>query len=315
MDQTDAKKQETKRKRTNTNIKSNNDKTKKTLDKEEPAAKSKKRGRPRKTLIDDQGNVEKLKTEKKQVKIDKVKTKNDTNKKTKNNEPKDLIKEKKVTKINSNKVDSKDKKKNNKIIGEKLEKKLVEELKIQEELKLQKEELEKNNNEKEIDNFEENINEIGKKIKEKRKVPKKDVAEMRRKYIPNLIMAFTVIVFFELITLGFYKIQTSTFITDLKTFGMLILLLAIILLENAYSKKDKIILAYGIECVVISTITISLIYIYLKMFNKFVIITLIIAAIFTFYYILKYLIIRRVSKNNYFKDKMKEIIEKDEDAK
>ena len=315
MDQKDVKKQETKRKKTNTSIKSNNEKT---------ATEHKKRGRPKKIISEENNNIEKQKNENKQIKKDQNKEKKDESKKVKNNSNDDLIKKEKTLKKETKNFDNRDNKKTNKIDGAKLEKKLEEELRIQEELKLQKEALkerkiikDKKNNSKDIvnTNIEENITEIGKKIKEKRKVPKKDVAEMRRKYVPNLIMAVAVIVFFGLITLGFYKIQPHTFIIDLKAFGMLILLLSIILLENAYSKKDKIILAYGIECIIIATITISLIYIYLKISDKFAIITLSIVAIFTVYYFIKYLIIRRISKNNYFKDKMKEIIEKDEDVK
>ena len=177
--------------------------------------------------------------------------------------------------------------------------------------------IEKNDldNEKDLVKLEEKIEEIGKNIKEKRKLPKKDIKEMRRKYVPNLIMGFTIIIFFLLVTLGFYRIQATTLITDLKTFGMLFLLLAIIILENAYNKKDKIILAYGIECIVIAIFTISLIYVYIKNVEIFTIVTVIMAAFWAIYYILKYFIIRRITKNNYFKDKMKEIIEKDEDVK
>jgi len=302
MDQADVKSKETKKKKTNTSANTNKKKTE-NVKKEEASKNTKK-----------QTKSSKVENANKNITPSKRGRKPGTKNNVKKNESKvTTLETKKKTKET---IGPESKKNGKEKIATRKRKKISEmvpDLLPEEDIENEEENI--NKKEEKTVSLEENIDEIGKNIKEKRKLPKKDVKEMRRKYMPNLIMALAVAVFFGLIVLGFYKIQSQTFIIDLKTFGMLILLIAIILLENAYSKKDKIILAYGLECIVIATLTISLIYAYLKIIDKFIIITLIITAVFVIYYIIKYFIIRSKCKKNYFRDKMKEIIEKDEDTK
>ena len=93
---------------------------------------------------------------------------------------------------------------------------------------------------------------------------------------------------------------------------LLILFLAIVLLEKAYKKDSGKIALYGVEAIVLATVTMALIYINLMFSSKYVNIVLIISYILAIYYVIKSIVIYLREKKKYFVDDMKEIINTEE---
>ena len=89
-------------------------------------------------------------------------------------------------------------------------------------------------------------------------------------------------------------------------------ILAIVLLEKAYQKDSGKIALYGVEAIVLATVTMALIYINLMFSSKYVNIVLIISYILAIYYVIKSIVIYLREKKKYFVDDMKEIINTEE---
>lgn len=152
------------------------------------------------------------------------------------------------------------------------------------------------------------IDEIRKAIKSKKKIPTEEMYKINKVIFKNLLMAVAVITYFLFINLGFINIDNDVYIVDLKVFSMCILLLAIVLIENAYKKDNGSIAIFGIEMIVASIISISLIYVNLMLAGSYIAITASISFIFAIYYLVKTIVIYLKMKKAYFVNDMKEII-------
>ena len=134
---------------------------------------------------------------------------------------------------------------------------------------------------------------------------------MECKDILNLI-AIIVMIYCIFLILGFYNIENAVYQTDLKVFAMCILFLAIVLLEKAYKKDSGTLAIYGIEAIVISVITLALIYVNLMLSANYINIVLTISYILAIYYVIKSVIVYIRGRKKYFVDGMKEMINTDE---
>ena len=104
------------------------------------------------------------------------------------------------------------------------------------------------------------LKEIKKTMKEKQSLPKEESNKINRYLFQNIMVAIAIIVYFIFLNLGKQNIQLNVYVTDLKVFGMCILLLAIMLLEKAYKDDSGRLAVFGIEMIVLSLTTISLIF-------------------------------------------------------
>ena len=89
----------------------------------------------------------------------------------------------------------------------------------------------------------------------------------------------------------FVNISSSIFLTDLKVFSIAILAIAIVLFEVAYQKGNSSLAVYGIETLILAFATMALLYINLMWSDKFIPIAVLIAYIFTIYYMAKTIVI------------------------
>ena len=101
-------------------------------------------------------------------------------------------------------------------------------------------------------------------------------------------------------TLGFYNINNSIFITDIKAFSIAWLFVAIIMFEKTYKKNELKFMFYGIEFLMLAITTMSLIYINLMCQNKYIYVTSISSLVFAVYYIVKSITIYKINKKKYF---------------
>lgn len=157
------------------------------------------------------------------------------------------------------------------------------------------------------------IQEIKKTIDNKEKFPKEEESKINQYIFRNILIAIGIIIYFIFLNLGEINIAQDVYITDLKVFSMCILLLAIGLIENAYKKDDGSIALYGIEMIVLSLTTITLIYVNLMLSTRYNFIVTSISYIFASYYLIKSVIIYLRKRKKYFVDKIKEIIKDKEE--
>ena len=157
------------------------------------------------------------------------------------------------------------------------------------------------------------LKEIKKTMKEKQSLPKEESNKINRYLFQNIMVAIAIIVYFIFLNLGKQNIQLNVYVTDLKVFGMCILLLAIMLLEKAYKDDSGRLAVFGIEMIVLSLTTISLIYVDLMLSSRYSVILTSISYIFAIYYLIKSVVIYLKKRKKYFVDGMKEIIKDKEE--
>lgn len=157
------------------------------------------------------------------------------------------------------------------------------------------------------------LKEIKKTMKEKQSLPKEESNKINRYLFQNIMVAIAIIVYFIFLNLGKQNIQLNVYVIDLKVFGMCILLLAIMLLEKAYKDDSGRLAVFGIEMIVLSLTTISLIYVGLMLSSRYSVILTSISYIFAIYYLIKSVVIYLKKRKKYFVDGMKEIIKDKEE--
>lgn len=157
------------------------------------------------------------------------------------------------------------------------------------------------------------IDEIKEKIEEKRNLPQKEIEKINQYLFHNTLVAICVIIYFIFLNLGQMNIQKTAYITDLKVFSVCILILAIILIEKAYKQDSGKIAIFGIEMIVLSLLTVALIYINLIQPVRYPYIVTSISYIFAIYYLVKAFIIYLKMRKKYFVDDMKEMINNKEE--
>lgn len=139
----------------------------------------------------------------------------------------------------------------------------------------------------------ENIENLSKVIEEKKKIPKAVKEKINSKRFENIIFAVVILIYLGALNLGMQNIPTDNFLMDLKVFGVILLVGAIILFEVAYKKDISTFWMHGIEVMVMSIFTTYLIYLYSIFYNTFGSIIFMAAFIYFIYYVIKILIMKK----------------------
>ena len=256
-------------------------------------------------------------TEKKSKKTNnnEVKEKNEKIEKTEKTDKKEKAEK---TEKKNNKTDKKDKKdkkdKENKVnkdkkVNKETEKKAEKEVEKKDKKQPDKKEENKKNKTQIQEATTKEIEEaVGKEIKAKKKLPSEEIIKINSRVFQNICLAVVIMLYLNFIILGFINIEKSVFITDLKVFSMAILLVSIGVFEYAYKKDSGRYTINGIEVLMLSFITMILIYINIMWEGKFVYISAFFTYVFAIYYVAKSIIIYKKMKKEYFLGEMKEII-------
>ncbi len=154
--------------------------------------------------------------------------------------------------------------------------------------------------------------EIIKEMEEKRKIPFEVKNEIMNKIWECILSAIIVYAYFIFLNLGIRNIHQNILLTDLKVFSVSLAIVAVMLLEFAYRKKETKNLYRGIEVLVLAIITMLLQYIILYLTPKYRIIVPIFAVIYNIYFVLKALFLLYKTKSSYIKNlsDIKDIIAK-----
>ena len=172
----------------------------------------------------------------------------------------------------------------------------------------------KNTKKQKVDNKElnEELANLEKEFVSKKELPKEQDLKINTKVFENIFIANIIMVFLYLINLGALNIETAVFITDLKVFSMVLIVLTIILFEYSYRKENGNIAIHAIECLVLAIFVLCSIYLYTIYFREFDIIISLASFIFAIYYVGKSIFIYIKMKKQYLasKNDINEIIKK-----
>ena len=133
-------------------------------------------------------------------------------------------------------------------------------------------------------------------------------------FISSKVINFTgSLSIFSFSVLSLFSTSCSLFLrTFLEFFSLSLLFIAIILLEKAYKQDSGKLAIFGIECIIISIITVALIYINIMLSANYISIVLVISYILAIYYVLKSIIIYIRERRKYFVNGIKEMINEDD---
>lgn len=157
------------------------------------------------------------------------------------------------------------------------------------------------------------LEEIKSTLNKKNKIPTEKLEEIYKTVFKNIIFAAVIVTYFIFLNLGQMNIKPEVYQTDLKVFSITTLLISIVLIERAYKKDSGEIAVYGIETLILSIITLALIYVNLIFSSKYVFIVNFISYIFAIYYLIKSVIVYIKKRKKCYIDDMKEIINKEEE--
>ena len=255
--------------------------TKKATTRKSPAKKTTTKSNNSKTTKKEETKTEKTTTSAK-------KTGSTTNKK-KSTTRKNNTDKKKIEKADDTKKSKKRDQRVKSIISEQINR--INQLEENKEEEEKKEEAKKEEEKKKIEEKKLNEEEIAKKIEKSKKMPKEQKHNMLKKMGINLLIAVGVAIYFGFLMLGYINIERNTYITDLKVFSLVVIALTIILFEQAYNKNNGKIALHGIEVLVISIVTLIMLYTAILYEDKFLMFGSIIAAVIFVYYIIKVFVI------------------------
>lgn len=155
------------------------------------------------------------------------------------------------------------------------------------------------NEKQELEKVNSNIEQLEKEVIKKKQLPKEEEEKINKKLFENIFIADILMVFFYLLSLGSLNIETPIFLKDLKVFSMGLIVITIILFEISYKKENVNMCIHGIECLVLSIVTLFASYIYMVQMKEFYTYSAIVAYLFAIYYVGKSIIIYKKMKKQY----------------
>ena len=122
-------------------------------------------------------------------------------------------------------------------------------------------------------------------------VIKKNELDTIKEALKNNLIGIVVIIYFLALIIGKESINTIEYITDLKVFIILETIISIVIIEKAYKKDTFSIAINGIEMLVLGGSTVLILDLFNKQNDKLNLVFAILVGIFTFYYLLKMLVL------------------------
>ncbi len=159
---------------------------------------------------------------------------------------------------------------------------------------------------------EENIRKLDEQVRNNKIISKDYKKKINKQLVSNIIICFIMVLYLCTINILYLYIDTQNYFSIIRIASIIIPIISIIFFEYSYKKDNEKIFLYGVEVLVIATITLFLNYIYFMYFDKYNRILTGITIIFVIYYILKILLVRTIMKKNYYKNQndIKDIVKK-----
>lgn len=152
-----------------------------------------------------------------------------------------------------------------------------------------------------------------KKIK-KKKLPKEISQEILKKMFGNLLRAVGIMLYFIILNLAYSTMKQERLIGDIEIFAGAFLIVGIILLEMSYKKDNGSIAISGIECLLLSLHSLSIMHVITLFKYDFRFYLLTSSYIFSIYYVLKAIVLYTKGRREYLKSlsDISEIVKKDD---
>ena len=143
--------------------------------------------------------------------------------------------------------------------------------------------------------IEETVNQLTKikkdRKKQKQKMPKEVSQIIFKKIFNQLLAAICIMLYFVILNLAYVNMREERLIGDIKVFAGAFLVVGIVMLEKAYRKEIGKYVVIGIELLVLSLHTLSIMHIITLLEYDFRLYLLTSSYIFSIYYVLKSIVI------------------------
>lgn len=138
-----------------------------------------------------------------------------------------------------------------------------------------------------------------------------------KKILKNSVYAVCIILYFVVLSFAYTRMNIERLSEDIKVFAGMFLVLGLISLEKAYKKDDGKIAIVGIELLVLSFHSLSIMHMTALLKCEFIPYVLTSAGVVGIYYILKVIVLYTKQRREYLRDlsDISEIVKKDEPIK
>lgn len=151
---------------------------------------------------------------------------------------------------------------------------------------------------------------VAQEIKSNKKITQEEKNKIYGRIFEELCFTVGVMLYLFFLILGFVHIEKNVFITDLKVFGISVLVIAIGFFEYAFRKDSGRYALHGIEILVLALSTIGFIYTVIMLEPKTVAMMGVCSYVFGIYYLFKCMVQYKKMKKRYEIDALKKIIQK-----
>ena len=158
----------------------------------------------------------------------------------------------------------------------------------------------------------ENIQKFDEEYKQSRIIPKDYKKMIRDRILKNTGIALIIIIYLILLNVLSMYIETDIYILGIKILCVLLAIVSVIYFELSYRKDNGYLFMYGVEFLILATITLFSVYAYSLFFITYNSILLYILLAIIIYYIIKTILTLRNMKQDYYKSQndIKEIVKK-----
>ena len=147
----------------------------------------------------------------------------------------------------------------------------------------------------EEEKIEETVNQLTKmkkdRKKQKQKMPKEISQIIFKKIFHQLLIAISIMLYFAILNLAYVNMKQERLIGDIEVFAGAFLVVGIVMLEKAYRKESGKYVMAGIELLVLSFHTLSIMHVITLFKYDFRLYLLTSSYVFSIYYVLKSIII------------------------
>ena len=173
----------------------------------------------------------------------------------------------------------------------------------------------------EKEKIEETVNQLAQikkdKKKQRQKMPKEVAQNIFKKVFHQLLAAICIMLYFVVLNLAYTNMKEERLIGDIKVFAGAFLAVGIVMLERAYKHERGTYAITGIELLLLSLHTLSIMHVITMFKYDFRLYLLTSSYIFSIYYVLKSIIVYLRERKIYLKglSDIPEIIKKEEPSK
>ncbi len=153
--------------------------------------------------------------------------------------------------------------------------------------------------------------------KKQNKIPKEISQEILKKMFQDLLKAIGFMIYFIVLNIAYTNMRQERLINDIEVFAGTFLAVGIVFLEKAYKKNDGTIAITGIEFLIVSLHSLSIMHVITLLQYNFQIYMLTSSYIFSIYFVLKAIILYTKGRKEYLKSlsDIPEIVKKEEPVK